>query len=33
MRKIESLLEEYAVSHQTTFNKKIHYVCVPLIFF
>lgn len=33
MRKIESLLEEYAVSHQTAFNKKIHYVCVPLIFF
>ncbi|WP_431165131.1 DUF962 domain-containing protein [Tenacibaculum halocynthiae] len=33
MRKIESLLQEYAVSHQTTFNKKIHYVCVPLIFF
>ncbi|WP_435262596.1 DUF962 domain-containing protein [Tenacibaculum sp. nBUS_03] len=33
MRKIESLLEEYAVSHQTEFNRKIHYVCVPLIFF
>ncbi|TCK67430.1 putative membrane protein YGL010W [Winogradskyella wandonensis] len=32
MRKIDSLLEEYAESHQTTFNKRVHYVCVPAIF-
>lgn len=33
MRKIESLLEEYGESHQTKFNKIVHYFCVPLIFF
>ena len=33
MRKIEALLNEYAVSHQTKLNIAIHYVCVPLIFF
>jgi uncharacterized membrane protein YGL010W len=33
MRKIDSLLSEYAVSHQTKFNKIIHYFCVPAIFF
>jgi uncharacterized membrane protein YGL010W len=33
MRKIDSLLSEYAESHQTKFNKAIHYVCVPAIFF
>lgn len=33
MRKIDSLLAEYAVSHQTKLNIAIHYICVPLIFF
>lgn len=33
MRKIDSLLTEYAESHQTRFNKRIHYICVPAIFF
>lgn len=33
MRKIDSLFEEYGESHQTKFNKRIHYVCVPAIFF
>lgn len=32
MRAIESLLGEYAESHQNKTNKAIHYVCVPLIF-
>lgn len=33
MRKIDSLLSEYGESHQTVFNKRVHYVCVPAIFF
>ena len=33
MRKIDALLEAYGESHQTDFNKKIHYFCVPAIFF
>lgn len=33
MRTLNSLLSEYAESHQTTYNKRIHYVCVPAIFF
>lgn len=33
MRKIDSLLSEYAESHQTRFNKIVHYFCVPTIFF
>ena len=33
MRKIDQLLEEYGESHQNSFNKKIHWICVPLIFF
>ncbi|MDO6852592.1 DUF962 domain-containing protein [Cellulophaga lytica] len=33
MRKIDMLLAEYAVSHQTKLNIAIHYICVPLIFF
>lgn len=33
MRKIDSLLWEYGESHQTRFNKIIHYFCVPAIFF
>jgi uncharacterized membrane protein YGL010W len=33
MRKIDSLLSEYGESHQTSFNKRVHYICVPAIFF
>ncbi len=33
MRKIDSLFNEYGESHQTRFNKRIHYICVPAIFF
>ncbi|WP_397362758.1 DUF962 domain-containing protein [Olleya sp. R77988] len=33
MRVIDSLLSEYAESHQTKLNIAIHYICVPLIFF
>lgn len=33
MKKIDTLLEAYGESHQTALNKKIHYVCVPAIFF
>lgn len=33
MRKIDHLLNQYAESHQTTFNKAVHYFCVPAIFF
>ncbi|MCS6935484.1 MAG: DUF962 domain-containing protein [Chitinophagales bacterium] len=33
MRSIHSYLEEYAASHRHPLNKKIHWVCVPLIFF
>jgi uncharacterized membrane protein YGL010W len=33
MRKIDSLLSEYGESHQTSFNQKVHYICVPAIFF
>lgn len=33
MRKIDSLLNEYAESHQTKFNKRVHFICVPAIFF
>lgn len=25
-------LSEYAISHQNTANKRIHYICVPIIF-
>jgi len=32
MRKIDVLLKEYGESHQTDFNKKVHYICVPAIF-
>jgi len=28
-----SYLSEYGESHQTTFNKRVHYICVPAIFF
>lgn len=30
--KFQTLLDEYSESHQNRFNKKIHWVCVPLIF-
>ncbi len=33
MRKIDDLLSQYGESHQTKFNKLIHYFCVPAIFF
>ena len=33
MKSLNQWFEEYAVSHQNTTNKKIHYVCVPAIFF
>lgn len=33
MKKIDSLFEEYAESHQNPKNKTIHWICVPLIFF
>ncbi len=32
MRKIDQLLNEYGESHQNAFNKKVHWICVPLIF-
>lgn len=32
MRAIDNLLGQYAESHQNSFNKSIHYVCVPAIF-
>ncbi|CAM4055890.1 MULTISPECIES: DUF962 domain-containing protein [Flavobacterium] len=33
MKTLREWFEEYSVSHQNMTNKKIHYVCVPLIFF
>jgi uncharacterized membrane protein YGL010W len=33
MRKIETLLHEYGLSHQNETNKAIHWICVPAIFF
>lgn len=33
MKTIQDWLDEYAVSHQNPTNKKVHFVCVPLIFF
>ena len=33
MRRIDTLLNEYAESHQNATNKKVHWVCVPVIFF
>ncbi len=32
VRKIDALLAEYGESHQNKFNKTIHWICVPLIF-
>ncbi|HEX4299514.1 MAG TPA: Mpo1-like protein [Gammaproteobacteria bacterium] len=31
MRNIQSWLDDYSVSHQHPMNKKIHWICVPLI--
>jgi uncharacterized membrane protein YGL010W len=31
MRSIQDWLDEYAVSHQNSTNKVIHWICVPLI--
>lgn len=31
MKTLQNWLDEYAVSHQNPVNKKIHWVCVPLI--
>jgi uncharacterized membrane protein YGL010W len=33
MRSVQSWLDEYAESHQNSFNIIIHWVCVPLIMF
>ena len=33
MKSIEKWFSEYEVSHQNQFNKTIHYIFVPLIFF
>lgn len=33
MRRIDALLAEYGESHRNSFNKTIHWICVPLIFF
>ncbi len=31
MRSVQNWLDEYSVSHQDPVNKRIHWVCVPLI--
>ena len=31
MRTLQNWLDEYSISHQTPLNKKIHWICVPLI--
>ena len=33
MKTLEQWFDDYAVSHQNPVNKKIHYICVPAIFF
>jgi len=33
MKSIQNWFDEYAVSHQNSTNKLIHYICVPAIFF
>lgn len=33
MKTLDQWFEEYSVSHKNGTNKKIHYICVPLIFF
>ncbi|WP_410209306.1 DUF962 domain-containing protein [Aquirhabdus sp.] len=31
MRTLQNWLDEYSISHQNPLNKKIHWICVPLI--
>jgi uncharacterized membrane protein YGL010W len=33
MRTAQEWFDEYAVSHQNTTNQRVHYICVPVIFF
>lgn len=33
MKTLHEWFEEYGVSHKNVTNKKIHYICVPFIFF
>lgn len=33
MKTAQQWFDEYAVSHQNTSNQKIHFICVPVIFF
>lgn len=33
MKSLNQWFDEYAVSHQNETNQKIHYICVPAIFF
>ncbi|MBI1305199.1 MAG: DUF962 domain-containing protein [Bacteroidetes bacterium] len=33
MRTLKDWFDEYAESHMNPFNKKVHYICVPVIFF
>lgn len=33
MKTLNEWFEEYSISHKNLTNKKIHYACVPLIFF
>ena len=33
MKTLNEWFSEYSVSHQNGTNKKIHYICVPIIFF
>lgn len=33
MRRIDQLLDTYAISHQNSINKSIHWICIPLILF
>ncbi len=33
VRKIDLLLNEYGESHKNSFNKTIHWICIPLIMF
>ena len=32
MRRIDALLQEYGESHQNQTNKRVHWICVPVIF-
>lgn len=33
MKTLQQWFDEYAISHQNKTNKKIHYICVPVIYF